>query len=140
VPAHRPAGRLGPELAVSAEDIEVGYAEDGGEVAREPGGDPSDRLRAGGEGAEVHAETASRGAGVVRQHGGVELECARHWVRSPPKPVVIENPNLAVRVDEQFGGEECFSATSSVLCVLCQQQGQPQAVQASCRSGTPIIS
>ena len=32
-------------------------------------------------------------------------------------------------MDEQFSGEECFSASSSVQGVLCQQRGQPQAVQ-----------
>ena len=44
--------RLRPELTISVEDVEVGHAEHGGEVACEPCGDPGDRLRPRREGAE----------------------------------------------------------------------------------------
>lgn len=111
-------------MTVSAKDVEVGHTEHGGEVAREPCCDPGDWLRAGAEGAQVHAETACGWAGVVWHHGGVELEGAGN-----SESVVIDNPNLTVRVDEQFGGEECFSVSPSVQRVLCQQRGQPLAVE-----------
>ena len=41
--------RLGPEFTLSAEDVEVVYAEHGGKVAREQRGSPDDWLCAGGE-------------------------------------------------------------------------------------------
>jgi hypothetical protein len=53
----------------------------------------------------------------------------RDRFRSLPESVGIENPNHTVRVNEQFGGEECFSGSSSVP-LPCQQQSQPSAVQA----------
>ncbi|HEY6688975.1 MAG TPA: hypothetical protein VI094_22515, partial [Propionibacteriaceae bacterium] len=73
-------------MTVSAKDFEVGHAEDGGEVAREPCGDSGDWLRAGGEGTKVDTETASGRARGVRQHGGVELK--RRWTpgRGPSGP------------------------------------------------------